>query len=474
MSSIVSRKSSRFRYIEIIIFSSIPLILDRIVSGDSAFGFFYGSPYAAALPLVTAFYGLRFGLVAGSVAWGQAGIYHLLLQSGSVHAVSAAYSMQPLIVIVLSISLSLLIAFWRNRLSRFRKVLLGRYRRAVHRTIELGKQNEVLEKVNRVLEGRVSGQKDSITLLHGQVKKLAALNMDQALNTILETIALFTEMTSGSIWTMKDDSRVLVPVAVWGWDTEELREASLDPELSIEGYVYRNRKAYSMRMLLDSSEFDRFDTDRAVISLPIVVGVQTWGVLTVETLPFERYSQYTETILAILLSLAEPYLRQILEFENLNDKRELDAQTGYPLFSILYRSLEQEMERMKYEPRLVSLIVLEMANFSELLNQWTREQLKAMLVALKDDIDRVQSMKSKAFHFKEDSQLALLIYDLDQDGTSFFCLELLAMLSDYAYRIEAAPVPVELLLGFSSSSQNSSSADAMIDAAEYLISIQRI
>jgi hypothetical protein len=208
--------------------------------------------------------------------------------------------------------------------------------------------------------------------------------------------------------------------------------------------------------------------------MPVVIGSKSWGVLSVEDLPFERYSNYTETMMAIILSLAEPYLRRITEFETLNAQNEVDPETGYPLVSILYKTLTGELERLRYEAGFVSLIVLEITNLDELLKLWTREQLKRMLFKAKDNIDKVKKMKSKAFHFKEDGQLVLLVYDLDHDGTSFFCLDLLSIFSAYRFSIDDADVPVELIVGFSSSSQSGSGAEAMIGAAEYLLSVQRI
>lgn len=229
-----------------------------------------------------------------------------------------------------------------------------------------------------------------------------------------------------------------------------------------------------MRMLMDNAEFDRFDTSRTIIALPIVIGAKSWGVLSVEDIPFEQYSQYTETILAVLLSLSEPYLRQITEYETLNSQNEVDPETGYPLFSILHKTISIDLERFRHEPGFVSLVILEISNYSELLEKWSRDEIKRLLFSLKKDIDKVKKMKSKTFHFKEDNQLVLLVYDLDQDGTSFFCLDLLSMFSGYRFAIGDTQIPVELIIGFSSSSQSGASVDSMIDTADHLLSIQRL
>jgi len=432
------------------------------------------SLYAIVIPAITAFSGLRWGAISATILTIETVLLAAITQFPVMHGSIPPLGKNFILAMLASMASASIIAFGRNRILQFRTRLLGRYRVAIHSLVSLRKRSEVFEKVNRVLEGRVSSQKDSITILHDQVKKLASLNLEQALDTILETIALFTDMSSGSIWTFDNERKVLIPVATRGWTASTQRDVTLDPDKSIEGYVLRNRKMFSVRMLLDGSEFDRFDTSQTIITMPIVIGTKSWGVIDLEDLPFERYSQYTETILAIMLSLSEPYLRRITEYETLNAQNDVDPDTGHPLFSILHRTISNDLERISHEPGFVSLVILEISNFEELLVTWSREQLKKMLFSLKDHIDTVKKMKSKAFHFKEDNQIVLLMYDLDQDGTSFFCLDLLAMLSEYHFVVNETTMQVEMIVGFSSSAQCGLNADGMISAAEHLLSIQRL
>jgi hypothetical protein len=463
------------RLLEILAISSLPAVLGLVLPDSGIAGTMLR--LLVPMPVVAGFYGLGWGFASGAIALAEALVIRLAFRPGFAGLDAAVDGMGVVVLaspVVLSLAGTFFIAFARSRIILFRARLLDRFRSAVHGEVALRKQNDVLEKVNLVLESRVSSQRDSITLLHDQVRKLASLNLEQALKTILETVAQFTGMTAGVIWTLDEEKKHLVPVAEWGWSADEIRDVTLDPETTIEGYVLRNRKPFSVRMLMDNAEFDRFDSSRTILTLPIIIGAKSWGVLSVEDIPFERYSQYTETILAVLLSLSEPYLRQITEYETLNSQNEVDPETGRPLFSILYKTLESDLERFRHEPGFVSLVIVEISNYSDLTEKWSREQVKNLLFSLKDDIDKVKSMKSKAFHFKEDSQLVLLVYDLDQDGTSFFCLDLLAMFSGYHFDIGEERVPVELIIGFSSSSQSGASVDSMIDTADHLLSIQRL
>lgn len=460
--------------IEVLLLAPVPLVADLLIPGDPGFLSVFGLPYLLAFPLVSAFYGFGWGLLSGVVSAGAGLALYPCLLGVCWSEQAAALVPGALPSAVLALIASVLIAFSRDRNARFRKNVLDRFRAAVHKEVAASKKNQVLEDVNRVLENRVSSQKDSITLLHNQVKKLASLDLNRAMSTILETVALFTEMSAGVIWTLDGERKSLVPAAVFGWDPEKTRETAIDPENSIEGYVLRNRKTFSARMVLDSPEFDRFDLSSNVIAMPLIIGNKAWGVLCVEELPFERYSQYSESVLAILLSLAEPYLLHILEYEALNAQRELDGDTGYPMFPMLYRILEKEVERLSYEQGFISLVVFEVLNFAELCEKWPRAKIKKILFKLKDEMDKVKRMKSKVFHFKEDSQLAMLLPDLDQNGTSYFCLDLLSLISGFSFSIDGEAIPVEILLGFSSSAVGNASADSMIATAEQLLSIQRL
>jgi GGDEF domain-containing protein len=338
----------------------------------------------------------------------------------------------------------------------------------------LEKRIRLLERIHQVLENRVSSQKDSITLLHDRVKKLASLNLDEALTTLLDTIALFTGMETGEIWRLNEEQTQLIPASVYGWPSEAIQSATRKLDTTIEGYVFRNKQMFSVRMLLNSAEFDRFDSKKNILTLPIIINGKPWGVLNIQNLPFEQYSRYTESILEILLSLAEPYLRNIIEYENLQNQQDLDPITGYPLFSLLYKNLEDDLERARYEGGSVSLIIMEVTNFDELSEHIDRNQLRRLLFTVKELIDETKRIKTKAFHYKDDNQIALLVYGLDHDGASFFCLDILALLSGYTFEAESQAYPVEFILGFSTSGATVFAADSMIAEAEHLLSVQRL
>ena len=54
------------------------------------------------------------------------------------------------------------------------------------------------------------------------------------------------------------------------------------------------------------------------------------GVINFESLPFIKYSEYTENLIQIIISLAQPALKKALDFENLLIGEEQNDTTGMP------------------------------------------------------------------------------------------------------------------------------------------------
>lgn len=435
----------------------------------------YGLPALAAGPVFAAFYGFGWGFAAWLLSCASAFLLVPVLAGTFDTAFVSSLAMTLPVPAAASIALLGAAGFARNRSERTRVELLGRLKDAVVRSMRLERASETLERVNRELENRVAGQGDSVTLLHDSVRKLASLNLDEALASILDTVELFAGARSASIWIPGGGDGRLNPIAVKGWRSGEERDTALDPETSVEGWVFRNRKPYSARMASSGPPFDRLDSSRAIMVFPLVIKGKSWAVLVIEDLPFERYSLYTESLLAIVLSLAEPYLKTIVEYEALRSRREVDEETGLPGFPVLARTLERELATLGYEHAALSLVVLEMANFTEILKTGrTRPELKRLVTGCHRIVDRSEGTKSLAFHFREDSQLALLVPGLGPDDVSLYCLELLGALAALPFELDGTPVPFEAIVGFASAEAGSGDPDAMLAEAEHLLSLQRI
>ena len=115
----------------------------------------------------------------------------------------------------------------------------------------------------------------------------------------------------------------------------------LNIENSIEGWVYRNNRIVSARIINNYENLKKMDTGRNLITLPIPLHKNIWGVLNIEDMPFVKYNQYTERMLEIIISLAEPALSRAVDHERQIQQSETDTDTNLPLFSQLYNLLNR-------------------------------------------------------------------------------------------------------------------------------------
>ncbi len=465
--------------IEALVLAVVPLLLNLLLSAETGFLNWFAIPYLTVAVIFTFFYGFWWGLLELLLTFFFGFLLFPLIKDDFnllwfAKLLQALRFSGPLMFVAWMIS-----GYSYQQRKQFVLHILQRLKKHVYTAQKNKRMINSLERVGRVLENRVSNQKDSITLLRAQVKKLSALDMTQALNTMLESVNLFTETSSASIWVASSESGRLKTAAVFGWEEDPAthtikRESRIGLDGTVEGYVFRNGKPFSIRMMLGSQEFYKLDISCNIICLPIRIRGQVWGVLNIEEMPFEQYSLYTESVLEILINLMEPYLADILEHETLFDQREMDEDTGLPQVSQLYRTLERELEQISHSGGQLSLIVLELSNWQTLLEDWSKAQLKKLFSKIRDAFEEHHKVKSKIFHFKNSSQLAFLIQGLDQDGTSFFCLDLLSLIPGLALDIDGKIVLLEVIVGFSTSGDSLNSSNAMIEMAETLLEMQRV
>jgi PleD family two-component response regulator len=226
-------------------------------------------------------------------------------------------------------------------------------------------------------------------------------------------------------------------------------------------------------MLLQYDNLRRLDTGRNLITFPIQVQNKIWGVLNIEDLPFIKYNQYTERLLFIIISLIEPSLQKAVEYEAMVQKEEFDPVTGLPLFTSFYKVLSEEIRRKSFDQGKLSIIILEIVNFNSLASSYGRVAVQKMIPDLIQAINRASGQTGQPFEYKEDSQIAFIFPNLDYDGASLYCLEILGILNSPDWKVKDQPVMLEAVIGYSSLNRGQS-ADELIDVAENLLDMQKV
>ena len=443
-------------------------------------GFFRGSfnPYLLLAMIAAVYYGKYYGLASllisalivalplpaalellGAGTWGPAYWQHLL-RVGPVPLAAT---------LVAAYLLGLIRDSQAAELAKAR----GRVRQFARAKGKLTRRARILEAVNGELENRISSQQDSITALYSELQKLHSLNLEKGLQTVLDTVARFAGSSSASIWALEDGGRTLRLAAARGLDTAaSQREIPVDE--SIEGWVVRNNLPFSVRMLVQYENLRKMDTGRNIMTFPVAAGRRIWGVLNIEAMPFLKYNLYTEKLLQLILALCAPALERALEYEAVARQAETHPVTGLPSFTELFSLIDAGLKRARLQGGTSSVIVLEVANFEHLARSFGEQSVLGLFRLLAAELSGLSGSRGSVFHYKQASQLAVLVPDLDYDGASLLSLEILGMINDRAWALQEQPVHLEVILGYASVTGKEPDPDSLLQVAENILEMQKL
>ncbi|MBN1411435.1 MAG: hypothetical protein JW969_11375 [Spirochaetales bacterium] len=338
----------------------------------------------------------------------------------------------------------------------------------------LKRETNALKLVNAELDGRVLTQEDSIIALYTRIHGLYSLSLEKALDALVEAVERFAGATSCSIWEYKKEYKYLILKAHTRSEDYVFRGMTLMADDCIEGWVVRNNILFSAKMLIKNEGIKKMDTGRNLFTVPILAGHNIWGVLNIEELPFEKYNLYTEKLLLLIMALAGPALDRAIEYDTFAVHEAVHPVSGLPAFSQFFVILETELNRVNIEKQTLSIFILELTNYPELAGELGKELVFRFYTGLSESIKKLSEGHARVFHYKSDSQICLLYPNLDYDGASLFCLNLLEMINTAEWHVRAQIIIPEIILGYASLGESQHSADELINVAENLLEMQKL
>ncbi len=316
------------------------------------------------------------------------------------------------------------------------------------------------------LKQRIGYQDESIITLYSQLRKMDRRDFSQALDTLLETVELFTFCTKASLWKFDQEEHRLQLVNFLGYEQTERPFPYKPVDTTIQGWAFRNNRTFTLRMLVDNPHLYDLEDGTTIMALPFVLQNKPWGIISLEEMPFERYTAYTETLLEILLRVAEPVLDRLYEFELTVSASEWDTLTGLPQYGMLIRSVTSLLTESLRMGSRFSLVVLEMSGTDP--RKPPQQSTKESMLDLVDALDQCFPDQARVYHFKQDNQLAFILPNIDEDGTAMICMNILSE-ATRNYR------ETEFFIGYSNSRGNHSlNAQDMIKEVEHILEIQKI
>lgn len=355
-------------------------------------------------------------------------------------------------------------------------------KRALEKLKELTKQNHILSrekwaynKVLHELEARVSRQRESITYLFDQMQKLNSLNFNKAMTLITETIRYFTSASLIKVWKFNPSANnfeLYINRDINNHEAEKEHELPLDG--TIEGWVLRNKRVFTIRMILQYDNLYKMESGRNILTIPLVLHDNVWGVVNIQKMPFEKYNLYTERILQLIVELVSPPLERALSFEAIVTEADYSPVTNLPLFSRFYNYLSAEIEKRKeMQQAHLSLVILEIINYDRIEAEFDKKAA-FLLKQVAGELIRIGQQDIHVFHYKENNQLAIVFPLMDSDGISMFGLDALEAINSKEWMINEHPTDIEAVIAYSTFSEEFDTAEKMITHAESLLQMQKM
>ncbi len=457
--------------IESIIITAVIIILNVLLKPDDpGFSKFLYIPYIIAAVFSSVFYGRLHGFI--NIAISIVSIALLTKIYSNSNSTFLHYSN----AIIISVTIFSAYLFGTIREADHKKIKKTRERlkKYVKDLYWSKKISEAHLEINRELEERIAGQRVSITTLYNQMHKMDSLNLEKSLEILLETVQIFTDAEDVTIWTEGQTPGVLQSSASIHKSGTFDSSKILNIDDSIEGWVYRNNRKVSARMINNYENLKKMDTGKNLMTLPIPLNKKVWGVLNIEEMPFVKYNRHTEHMLEIIISLAEPAISHAVEYARQVQQSETDEDTKLPLFSQLYTMLNRHIAASTEQNARISLLIIEIQNYQDLISTFPEPEVKRLLLRLVDEILLFSAGLAEFFMFKNNSQMAVLIPGLDADGASLLCLEILELINSTNWSIRNEETFVEMIIGYSSLGDIAQDSDGLISHAEHLLEIQKI
>jgi len=474
------RINTRTRIVlESIFLPFIPGIVNIIIYKDPGFSHLFFLPYGAITLVIAAYYGKLPGFISllSSVIWISCllPLFHLLFRHIPLDPVfwkilwENSWIVLPFLIVGIY-----LFGLIRDAHIGQRSALKNRMKELVKANWLLRKTSAALSMVDRELEEKVSRQQESITILYNQIHKIQGMKLQEALDTLLETVQLFTRATNLSVWEQRNSpSNGLYLAASRGWNPEKDIEKVRSIENSIEGWVYRNNSIFSLRMLLQYDNLKELDMKRNILTFPIVLNKTVWGILNIKEMPFEKYTRYSESIVQMIIQLAAPSLEQAFDYETLLLTGDIDPETHIPAFSQFSSVLEEAAESALVREGNLSIILLELVNLEELLTSYGDTVWETFFPTFSDHLIETTKNKGQLFHYKNKNQLVLIVPNVDFDGASLLCLDILEMINFTKWNIKGDQISLETAIAFSALGGETNNAETMMGKVESIIQVQK-
>ncbi len=334
-------------------------------------------------------------------------------------------------------------------------------------------QLSALEKTLRTLYDRSITQSTSISVLYEQLGRMYSFNRRVVFTTVLESTEYLSGATSSALYMFDDESLQLELQDHRGVGTQPEPPANLDTATSVEGWVVRNNRMFTLRMRLHNPDLERFAESRTVIAVPVHAHGRVWGVLSVNDLPMRKYNEFAEKAVLLVAALAGPALERAVASVFDGGEAKEAAHEIRPRERLL-PFLDQATRRAAEANHNLNLFLFELRDADGIVAQVGMSGLQELISEIASILSALSDATAAIFEYNEPHQFCAAVSTLDYDAASYFLLRMIESISSRAWTAEGELLLPEVIVGFASTAQTGFDARELIQKSEHVLSLQRV
>lgn len=305
---------------------------------------------------------VRYGFFPGFLAGLLSGLFYLLFRAAAIPDISLLELRSidlwgsPLLFWVTGMALGEI----RQGHIREHDLTLAELREHINTCETQQRELKALEQAKVEMDTRIFSQEHTLSTIYEAAQALRTLDSESIYMAILDLLRQYLSVEECSIYILEDNLFQL---------KASKRTVSAKPKSSIAleseplWSVYKERKTITMDTAL------RMDSQNAgiLIAAPVLSssGLEAVGVLVVERMPFMKFNPTSIRMVEMISDWCGSSLENALLHKNTKDKLITDELSDVYNFKYFRRRLEEEFARAKRYGLELSLIYLEIPNFSE-------------------------------------------------------------------------------------------------------------
>lgn len=366
-------------------------------------------PYWIVILLIATRYGFRGGLWTGFLA---AGIYVALLKLGR-HDLSLweLADTRYLVTPVLFLVVGMIVGEIREVQKRKFEQLESDHESLREAFDQLSRSYEAMDRAKEELDTRIISQEHTLSTLYDAAQGLKSLQEKEIYPAALELLKDFLSAEACSIYMLSDNRLKLV---IGSGDPAKLeRKKEVDPGDGMMGRAVSSGETVSLNFFVSSRDFSQLEGSEIIISAPLVSSnKQTLGVLNIEKLPFVKFNPQTVRMASLLADWCSAAIENARTYKETKDRNISDEITDAYTYSYLQERLKEEFSRARRYKTPLSVLSLDIVDFSVFSDQVKQDVLTVLSLVLKNKLRVVDLL----FHGSNPGRYVIILPGTSVEG----------------------------------------------------------